>query len=393
MKKVKKVRLSRRFGRNNNNRLEFCAQDESMFLHPDNAKREAVLDKIKGLGATCVRSILYTHLLHPCRGPEALEQLNRYIHLVKAARARGLRVQFTITGVAAQWGTPLFNGRGCALPTGLNPKPKDLAKFIGRVVPVLVAHGARRFSVWNEPNNHHMLCANGKVNNATAASNKCVGSTLATQAKLYRRLYITSWNKFESLKKLGRIPQATQVLIGEINGARQGEQFMKTIIRGNRPLVAHGFAVHPLQFCTSPASRKFNFRVGTCKRKMEGGVAWTPRYNALLKKFAATKALLTPRGNQVPLFLTEFGYQKAGPWAIPEAIRAKWYPLAMEVARRSGARQMNIYQMYQSTGRGWDSSLLNARAEPLPSYIALQGWAKKQLAQPKSKAKVIPKPK
>jgi hypothetical protein len=312
-----------------------------------------------------------------------LEQLNRYILLVKAARARQLKVQFTITGVAASWGTPRMDGAACARPTGVNPLPKDLAKFIGRVVPVLVAHGARRFSIWNEPNNPSYLCANSKANNNT---NKCIGSTLASQSKLYRRLYIAAWNKFEQLKKLGQIPQATQILIGEINGARDGEKFMKSLVRGNRPLVAHGFAVHPYQYCTSPASRKMNFRVGTCKRKMLGGIAWTPRYQRILKSFARTKALLTPKGFVVPLFLTEFGYQKSGPNAIPEAIRARWYPKAMEVARRSGARQMSIFQVFQSIGGSWDTSLLNGRAEPLPSYIALQGWAKKQLAAPKKQA-------
>jgi hypothetical protein len=120
---------------------------------------------------------------------------------------------------------------------------------------------------------------------------------------------------------------------------------------------------------------------------MIGGIAWTPRYKALLRRYARTKALVTPKGNRLPLFLTEFGYHKSGPFAVPEAIRAKWYPKAMEVARRSGAAQMNIYQLYQSTGGRWDTSLLNARAEPLPSFLALQGWAKKQLARPKKSLK------
>jgi hypothetical protein len=95
---------------------------------------------------------------------------------------------------------------------------------------------------------------------------------------------------------------------------------------------------------------------------------------------------VTPKGNRLPLFLTEFGYHKSGPYAIPEAIRAKWYPKALEVARRSGAAQMNLYQIYQSAGGRWDTSLLNARAEPLPSYIAVQGWVKKQAARPKPKS-------
>jgi len=116
---------------------------------------------------------------------------------------------------------------------------------------------------------------------------------------------------------------------------------------------------------------------------MIGGIAWAPRYQAQLAKLAASRALLTPKGKQVPLFFTEFGYHKTGANALPENIRAKWYPKAMEVARRSGARQMSIYQLYPGLAGAWDTSLLNAKGESLPSYIALQGWAKKQGYNPK----------
>jgi len=109
---------------------------------------------------------------------------------------------------------------------------------------------------------------------------------------------------------------------------------------------------------------------------MTGGIAWTRSFNKLLAKWAKKKLLITSRGKKVPLFLTEFGYHKTGAFALPEEFRAKWYPKAMNVARQQGAKQMTIYQLF-SSGAGWDTGILAPDGSPLPSFLALQAWAKK----------------
>jgi len=283
-----------------------------------------------------------------------------------------------ITGGAANWCTPMRAGVKCANPTGLNPKVADYRAFIRQYVPQLTAVGVSRFSIWNEPNLGSFLCAGtGVSEGSNIDASKCQGSSLKRQAVLYRKLYLGAWAEFKSLAKQGKIPKNVEVLIGELAGAHNGDQFMEMVLKAGKPLRTHGFANHPYQYCTDPSSTKFQFP-SSCKRKMKGGVAWTKAFVAITKRWAKQKKLLTPRGKRAPLFLTEFGYHQTNSFAIPETLRAKWYPKAMDVARSGGAKQMTIYQVWASrVGHAWDTALHNQASQPLPSFFALKEWAKR----------------
>jgi len=361
-------------------RMEFCVQEEWGFRHADPAMRDAALDKAKSLGATCIRQMLYMHDLHPCRGSEALDSLNRYIHIANGAKARKMRMQFVITGVAASWGAPQLANVPCGRPPGLNPTTGELAIFINKYVPLFAKKqygGVRRFSIWNEPNLGSFLCAGtGVTSGANIDASKCKGSSLKRQATLYRKLYQAAWSKIVDLKKAKKISKKVRIFIGELAGAHAGAKFMSMVLRKGKPLTAHAFALHPYQYCTDPAKKSFKFTT-SCKRKMSGGIAWTRSYKKLLSSWAKNKMLRSPGSKTVNLFLTEFGYHKTGPFAIPEALRVKWYPKAMNVARAQGAGQMTIYQLWPSAAGAWDTGLLTPEGQPLPSFIALQQWARK----------------
>jgi hypothetical protein len=54
-----------------------------------------------------------------------------------------------------------------------------------------------------------------------------------------------------------------------------------------------------------------------------------------LALWAKEKKLLTHEGQRVPMYGTEFGYQRSPPDGIPETIRAQWYVQALEVRNSS----------------------------------------------------------
>jgi len=107
-------------------KMEFCVQDPTTFHVRNDTVREQALDKIKALGATCIRHMLHLQRLDPC-GKNYLEHLRRYHSLVDAANARNLKVEFVITGSATAWGAATGNdGKPCGKPKGINPKPSEL---------------------------------------------------------------------------------------------------------------------------------------------------------------------------------------------------------------------------------------------------------------------------
>jgi hypothetical protein len=105
-----------------------------------------------------------------------------------------------------------------------------------------------------------------------------------------------------------------------------------------------------------------------------GGIGYAKDVQKQLKKWAKSGRLTTPKGKPVPMYLTEFGYHRKAPYGIPEKYRAKWYPKAMEWARKSGARGMVLYQFYPQA-QAWDTSVLEANGAPTPSYLKLWKWA------------------
>jgi hypothetical protein len=170
--------------------------------------------------------------------------------------------------------------------------------------------------------------------------------------------------------------------------------------------------VHPYQYCTPPNTKRAEYAPGSPCRYLEGtglGMAWTGDVQQRLDKLHRSGRLTTPRGGRVPLFLTEFGYVAYGGNEIPENVRAAWYllavdvrddryhrrdvtpgnevpepyrakwlPMAMEKAKRVGAKEMVVYQLWSSGPQSpWDTGILDQAGNPLPSFNSLQRWAQR----------------
>jgi len=192
------------------------------------------------------------------------------------------------------------------------------------------------------------------------------------------RLYKAGYGAIRALQKQKAIGKDVEILIGEISSAHAGVKFMDLVLKNGR-LVADGMAVHPYQFCTDPRSKARPGKGAPCSRWMPGGIAWLDEWNQGVDRWAKSKRLLTSRGKKLPVLVTEFGYLRApSTTKIPEEFRAKWLPLAFDVANKAGVKQMLQFGVTTSNDpNSWDSGIIDANGNPLPSYNALKDWAKR----------------
>jgi len=315
-------------------------------------------------------------MLHPCRGADATTYLNNINAMVASATQHGMKVQLVLTGVAAGWGVP----RGCAAPyntpTGVNPNIANYKAFVTKYVLHFNQLGVKRFSLWNEPNLASFLCP--KVTTVTVPNDvdlvKCSSPT-ATAAKLFIKLYKAGYNVIQGLKKAKKISQDVKILFGEFAGFHP--TFVNAALKGQK-LKADGFSYHPYQYCSPPTTMKKTFPVATCKRLMSG-MGWTKNAQTALQKWAKSGQLRTPKGGVVPLYLTEFGYHVQGKYAMPETYRSKWYPQALEFARKNRVQGFVMYQFGPSPVVNpplWDTSILDVNLAPTATYISIWTWAK-----------------
>jgi hypothetical protein len=280
-------------------------------------------------------------------------------------------------------GIPTYQGKRCpgVAAMGIKPTPAAFGRFIAEELPYYYSQGVRRFSLYNEPNLNFFMCS-GKAKEVKTDfmedQVKCTGSSLKSNANLYYRLYRSGFGAIKELQRTKRIGKKIEVLIGEISSGHHGIEFMDLVLK-NGPLKAHGMAVHPYQFCTDPSSKKKTNAKSPCKRWMPGGIAWVGDWKKRLTHWAKTKRLRTPSGKRLPLLLTEFGYLRSPvPANIPERFRAKWYPKAMNVAKKFKVKQMLIFGLFSHTDpKSWDSGILAPDGSPLASFNHLKSWAKK----------------
>src|SRR5256885_14632128 len=191
-----------------------------------------------------------------------------------------------------------------------DPPPPDLSPFplpAPLPTPKLCAHSppppprhfdgrVDRYSVWNEPNYVGWLAPRH------------------SEPSLYRALYS---HAYDAIKKAA--PSA-QVLIGETAPyAEKGRamaplEFLRKVAcrtaiyapaKRCAPLRADGYAHHPYEFANPPQAPypgADNVTVGTLRRLTRA-----------LDRLAQARALTTPAGKPLDVYLTEFGYFATGP--------------------------------------------------------------------------------
>ena len=155
-------------------RLEFGVQDEAVFLQGSGIGRDAGLDRARQMGATHIRAGIDWET----------KDFAAHDALVTAARARGLRVQLTLTP-APGW---VKRTRRTDI---YKPKPAAFAAFARRVARHFRGR-VFRYSVMNEPNWHAWLRPHRSA------------------PRLYRAIYRRSYAAIKSVHR------RNQVLFGEL---------------------------------------------------------------------------------------------------------------------------------------------------------------------------------
>ena len=283
--------------------------------------------------------------------------LGLYDAAVDRVRARGRRVQVTLAGPAPAWAT------GNRRPGAYAPSARRYAEFTREVATRLRGRVAR-YSIWNEPNWWNLLRPRRRA------------------AQIYRGLFV------RGAAAVRTADPGAQVLIGELAPLAQPRAataplaFLRRLTcsdgrwrrrTGSRcpRLTADGFAHHPytLQWAPDfPGRGRDDVTMGSLRRLTRA-----------LDRLARRRALATPRGGSLPLFLTEWGYRE-GSRIVREPKRSAYVRRGLALAARiRRVRQVVWYQLAgppKVTGATWDSGLLGPRGVPRPVFRAVRGWSR-----------------
>ena len=348
-------------------KLEIGLQDDGVFLqhhYPDPAGDPYT--QAKQLHATWIRAnVLWTHTLAP--GLSARRTAPRSVAydwseldaFVNSARARGVKVQLTLTGPAPAWATK--NHRAGVY--------KPSARAYGTWVRAVAKHfrgRVKRYSIWNEPNLISWL------------------QPLYRVATLYRGLYRSGY------AAITRVDRHAQILFGEtvpyslkrrslspLKFARQVLCVNAKYTKRSRTcprLRTDGFATHPYDALHKPTYRYPGADNVT--------IATLGRLTHALDRFSALGAL-RPRGRgRLPMYLTEFSYviYKNHKKVLSESRRAKYLVQGFETARRNPrVAELVQFQLVQPpAGSPWDywqSYLITRAGTHAPAWTSLKTWA------------------
>jgi hypothetical protein len=200
---------------------------------------------------------------------------------------------------------------------------------------------------------------------------------------LYRELYKAAY------KEIKRGDRRAQVFIGETSPFARGRNaiqpldFIRDVAcaegRGTRlrkglckPLRADGYAHHPYDYRHKPTYKyrgRDNVTLGTLSRLTN-----------TLRSLRRTGALRTPKGRQLPVYLTEYGYFQGGKYALGEDVRAPYLRQAFSMALRNRhVKQMLQFGLIEAPvnypGGFFDLSVIREDGTLTQSYLTLRDWS------------------
>ncbi|HWK29617.1 MAG TPA: hypothetical protein VNS09_23830 [Solirubrobacter sp.] len=358
--------------------LEIGLQDDNVFLRQYYFGREQGLQAARRLGVTRLRvNVRWATLLEKpnARSEPATRSYDwaAFDSLIEDASREGIKLQLALTGPAPAWATQ--NRRvGVRAPkaAAYGRFVRDVARhFKGRI---------DRYSIWNEPNWHTQL-----EPAVTCRKRHWKPGCDARLASRYRALYSAGYRAIKTTD-----PHA-QVLFGELSPSASGTRKQPTafstaplaFLRGVTcstptwtrarkcaPLKADGFAHHPYAFRTPP-----NRLVGAAD---DVTLASLDRLTHALDKLARRRALRTPTGRPMPLYLTEYGYLQPPLKGLSEPIRARYLTQSFDRAlRHPRVRQLLQYLLVAPPPENdtFRSQIINADGTHTRSFGALERWA------------------
>ena len=347
---------------------ESIMQDDRVLYHYGPAAATNALDQMKALGVDTIHTVVSWRGIAP--QADATKQPSRFRpkdpssypldrwhsldDLVKGARARGMKVLMTPSGLAPRW------AEGCSKserarhnPGTCRPSAGKFAQFVEAVARRYNGRfrdprdgvrlpAVRRWSVWNEPDLGSWL---------SPQTLRVRGRTVLKAVAMYRSLVLGG---ARGLRAGGH--RSDQLLLGEtapISGGKRGiapVTFYRALfcvdsrgrrLRGTaardvgcskpRRLPVNGIAHHPY---TRGAGDPLT------KRQSAGNItiAYTSRLTALAR--LGERSGLLPRGTSSRIYFTEFGVSSNPPgkrMSVPLHTQAEWINQADYMAYRNRA--------------------------------------------------------
>jgi len=342
------------------NKLELALQDDAVFLNRSYYDRETALTQAQKLAVTRLRVlVIWTRTLgdqgNQKTKPSSLHyDWSQYDSLIDAAARHGIRLQLNLTGPAPPWAA------GNHKAGVVRPDPSLFGEFAGAAA----RHFKGRvdlYSIWNEPNYVGWL------------------APLRSEPQQYRALYTSAYGAIKSADPAARVLLGETAPYAEDHRALAPLAFLRAVTCRNEiyaptkqcaPLTADGFAHHPYEFAnppTAPYPGADNVTMGTLRR-----------LTTALDRLAAAKALRTPDGKPLDVYLTEFGYFATGPVAVPPAQRATYLKQAFDIAERNPRVKEMLQYILVSPPPGirFNTSLINQDGKPTLPFQALSAWAR-----------------
>ncbi len=385
---------------------EAMFQDDDQLLYTTAAKRAQRLDQVRALGVDRIRVTILWRAIAPdptSRTPPANFDAadpdsyprgtwNAYDELVQQAYARGLKVNFNLTGPSPTWANAVPPRPDIA--DDYEPSPARFAEFVtavGKRYSGATQPRVDYWSIWNEPNHSGWL---------TPTWQKSGGVFYERSAALYRSLLDAG---FAALAATGHTTKTDTILFGDTapsgsDTSRNVKRFMTPLrfiralycldgklhrLRGKAAkrlscessprafVAAHpalfsatGYAHHPYELLFGPAHKPPNRNYAT--------IGVLPRLTRTLD----TAVRRYGGHRRFPIYLTEFGYQTnpPDPQGVSLAKQAAYLNHAEYIAYRNprvkALSQFLLVDGGAPVGLTFQSGLLTRAGKRKPAYNA-----------------------
>jgi len=328
--------------------MEIALQDDSAFVSQIGLKRKKALAFAAKLHVTRLRVnipwVAVVNKAHSSRRPKKRHyDFTSYDFLFNRARARGIKLQLTISGFAPAWATG--NGQvGC-----YKMKLKYFKEFVRAVAKHFRTH-IDRYSVWNEPNY------------------KAWNSPLSDAASMYRKMYAAAYSEIRKYDPRAKILFGETAPYGQSGRSISPLKFLRDVFRGGK-LKADGYAHHPYDYHHAPNAHgphNDNAALNNIRNLTDE-----------LDKLAKSGKLTTPAGRPLDLYLTEYGYMASGKYRKPDKLRAKYLPKAFQMALENPrVREMTQYLLVPPPPHSdfFDTSIITKKGKETKPFKALAAW-------------------